>query len=106
LASDPAWAFVFAPLLAAAYLVTVTSLSTILQEHVDEETRGRVMALWLMGFAGAAPVGVLVGGVVARVTSIRVVLIVGTVVSLAMALVAERRGLTATADAPRHRQSG
>jgi hypothetical protein len=40
----------------------ITSLSTVLQEHVDNAVRGRVMALWIMGFGGSVGVGALVWG--------------------------------------------
>ena len=45
-----------------AYFVVITSLSTVLQQHVDDAVRGRVMALWIMGFGGTVPVGVLIAG--------------------------------------------
>jgi MFS family permease len=45
-----------------AYFVVITSLSTVLQEHVDNAVRGRVMALWIMGFGGSVGVGALVWG--------------------------------------------
>ena len=45
-----------------AYFVVVTSLSTLLQERVDDKRRGRVMALWIMGFGGTVPLGVLAAG--------------------------------------------
>ena len=44
------------------HLVTVTSLNTTVQLLVDEEVRGRVMAIWVMGFTLANPVGVLLQG--------------------------------------------
>ena len=38
-----------------AYFTTVTSLSTVLQAELDDRVRGRVMALWIMGFGGTVP---------------------------------------------------
>jgi MFS family permease len=45
-----------------SYFVVVTCLSTVLQEHLDDRQRGRVMALWIMGFGGTVPLGVLAAG--------------------------------------------
>jgi MFS family permease len=57
-----ALAFVIAPVLGFAYFVVITSLSTVLQEHLDDAVRGRVMALWIMSFGGTVPIGVALGG--------------------------------------------
>jgi MFS family permease len=67
-----------------AYFVTVTSLSTALQAHIADEVRGRVMALWIMGFGGTVPIGLLVGGSLATATSVRAVVLGGAVVALAI----------------------
>src|SRR5205085_3559678 len=40
-----------------AYFAAVTSLSTALQEHLDDRVRGRVMALGVMAFGGMVPLG-------------------------------------------------
>ena len=75
------------------YFGTVTSLSTVLQSHLDESVRGRVMALWIMGFGGTVPIGLLVGGVLADRTSVTTVMLVGAVVCLVLAAVTDlRRG--------------
>lgn len=55
-------AFVVAPALGFAYFLVITSLSTIMQEHLDDSVRGRVMAVWVMSFGGTVPIGVAVGG--------------------------------------------
>ena len=89
LARTPALAFVLAPVLGYAYFVVITSLSTVLQEHVDDAVRGRVMALWIMGFGGTVPVGVLLAGPLAAATSITVVLLFGAGVALVLALYAD-----------------
>jgi predicted MFS family arabinose efflux permease len=85
LVRSPAAAFVVSPLLGYAYFVVITSLSTVLQEHVDDAVRGRVMALWIMGFGGTVPVGVLLAGPIAAATSITFVLVVGAVVAVGLA---------------------
>lgn len=89
LVRSPAGGFVVAPILGYAYFVVITSLSTVLQEHVDDAVRGRVLALWIMGFGGTVPVGVLVAGPVAQATSITLVILVGAVVAIALALYAD-----------------
>ncbi|HVC67852.1 MAG TPA: MFS transporter [Acidimicrobiales bacterium] len=71
-----------------AYFVTVTSLSTALQAHIADEIRGRVMALWIMGFGGTVPLGLLLGGALATATSVRDVVVGGAVVALALGALA------------------
>jgi len=71
-----------------AYFVTVTSLSTALQAHIADEIRGRVMALWIMGFGGTVPLGLLLGGALATATSVRDVVVGGAVVALALGVLA------------------
>ncbi len=85
LVRTPAAAFAIAPVLGYAYFVVITSLSTVLQEHVDDAVRGRVMALWIMGFGGTVPVGVLLAGPLSSATSISFVLLVGAVVAIGLA---------------------
>jgi MFS family permease len=72
-------AYPIAAMLGFAYLATVTSLSTVLQEEVDDAQRGRVVSLWQMGFGGVVPIGLLVAGPIAEATSIRFVLVYGAV---------------------------
>ena len=47
------------------FIVSVSSLSTLMQMRLPAVLRGRVMALWLMGFVGSRPIGALAVGVVA-----------------------------------------
>jgi sugar phosphate permease len=75
-------------LLGMAYFVTVTSLSTALQAHIADEVRGRVMALWIMGFGGTVPLGLLVGGAIASATSVAAVVVGGAVAALVIGIVA------------------
>jgi MFS family permease len=69
-----------------AYFIVITSLSTVLQEHLDNSERGRVMALWIMGFGGLVPVGVLIAGGVENLTSITAVILAGAVWAVVLAL--------------------
>ena len=41
--------------LGAVYFAVITSLSTVLQQDLDDSVRGQVMALWIMGFGGTVP---------------------------------------------------
>jgi len=71
-----------------AYFVTVTSLSTALQAHISDDVRGRVMALWIMGFGGTVPLGLIVGGAIASATSVTAVVEAGAVAALIIGVLA------------------
>lgn len=51
--------------------------------------QARVIALWIMGFGGTVPVGVLVAGPIARATSITFIVLDGAVVAIALAFYAD-----------------
>jgi len=87
-------AYPVALLLGGSYFTVTTGMVTALQEHLDDAVRGRVMALWMMGFGGTVPLGLLWFGKVADVlsanghataTTLTGVLVIGAVVALAMA---------------------
>jgi MFS family permease len=80
----PAPAYPIAIALGYAYFVVITSLSTVLQDHLRDEVRGRIMALWIMAFGGTVPLGVLAGGYAVHVTSLTVVLLIGAAVALGL----------------------
>ncbi len=82
-ADAPAYPLGF--VLGFSYFLVITSLATVLQENVDDGIRGRIMALWIMGFGGIVPVGVLVGGFVASYTSVTLVLLIGAAAALVLA---------------------
>ena len=79
-------AFPVAFVLGYSYFLVITSLSTVLQEHIDSSVRGRVMALWIMGFGGAVGVGALVWGPLAH-RSIGTLLLVGAVWAIVLSFV-------------------
>ena len=81
-------------LLGGAYFTTVTGMVTALQEHLDDAVRGRVMALWMMGFGGTVPLGLLAFGKLADVlapsrhaspATLDAVLFMGAAMALGMA---------------------
>ena len=78
------------------YFLVITSLATVLQENVDDSSRGRIMALWIMGFGGIVPVGVLIGGFVANYTSVTLVLLIGAAAALLLAPYAKLDALVAS----------
>jgi MFS family permease len=78
-------AYPVAAALGFAYFAVITSLSTILQEHLDDVIRGRVMALWIMAFGGTVPLGTLAAGPIAEATSISAVVVGGAAVALGLA---------------------
>ncbi|MFI5235941.1 MAG: MFS transporter [Gemmatimonadales bacterium] len=53
------------PLVGAGMMVAMAAVNTIIQTMVEERLRGRVMAFYAMAFLGTAPIGSLLGGVVA-----------------------------------------
>lgn len=85
----PAYGVVF--LVGLAYFAVITSLSTVLQQRLDDSNRGRVMALWMMGFGGTVPVGNLIAGPVIEATSVTGVVLAGAVVAVALAWYADLR---------------
>lgn len=80
-----------------AYFVVITSLSTVLQQHLDDAVRGRIMALWIMAFGGTVPIGVVLAGFVVDPIGITTVLLLGSAVALALALYAKLEPLGAPA---------
>jgi predicted MFS family arabinose efflux permease len=86
---DPAYPVVFA--VGLFYFTTVTSLSTRLQEQLDDAVRGRVMALYMMGFGGTVPLGLLVGGQIADASSVSAVVIGGGAIAVLLAFAARPR---------------
>ena len=60
-----------------AYFAVITSLSTVLQQRLDDSNRGRVMALWIMGFGGTVPIGNLIAGPLIEATSVTAVILAG-----------------------------
>jgi MFS family permease len=84
-------AFPVVALVGAFYFAMLTALSTAMQERLSDEVRGRVMALWIMGFGGTVALGNLIGGPVADAVGTRVLLLAGAVVAIGLAGYADVR---------------
>jgi MFS family permease len=66
-AQSPAfgWAVVCIGLAGACFLAVISTLNTTVQLLVDERLRGRIMAIYVMAFTAAYPIGSLIQGAVA-----------------------------------------
>jgi hypothetical protein len=80
------------------YFAMITSLSTALQARLDDSVRGRVMALWIMGFGGTVGVANLFIGPVIDATSVTAVLLFNAAVALGLCFYADVRVPEGSAD--------
>ena len=79
----PAYPTIFC--LGAVYFAVITSLSTVLQAELEDAVRGKVMALWIMGFGGTVPFGGLGAGAIMEHTGVTPVMVFGAAVAVALA---------------------
>jgi MFS family permease len=89
-------AYVNVAVVGAFYFAFITALNTTLQARLAENVRGRVMALWMMGFGGTVGVGNLLIGPVVEAIGITNVLLFGAAVALVLAWYADVRPPTDT----------
>ena len=76
------------------YLMTVAGTTTAIQLEVDDEHRGRVMALWSIAFLGLRPFGALLDGFVGHEVGLRqaVLLMAAPAIAVAIAFaIADKR---------------
>jgi MFS family permease len=90
-AGTPAVAYPAVFVAGGSYFVLVTALMTTLQMRVADEVRGRVMGLWMMGWAGLVPLGGLVAGPIIDAVGIVPVLLFGAVVASGLAVAVDLR---------------
>jgi len=64
----------------------LTSLTTLIQQQVPEELRGRIMALWGVAFLGSRPLAAGVTGAITDASSVTIALLTVTIVLLLGAL--------------------
>ena len=77
--------------LGLGFMVQFTMINTLLQTRVDDQLRGRVMALYTLTFFGFAPLGNLAIGALAQSIGISDSILVFAVLSLALTLIVLRR---------------
>ena len=68
------------------YFGTATSVMTVLQTRLADNVRGRVMALWFMGFGGTVPLSALLYGPLLDRTNSTLVLGISAACALGLAL--------------------
>lgn len=72
----------------------LTGLSTVVQERAPQELRGRIMALWLVGFLGSRPIAAALLGGAADATNVQVAFAVAAALALGVALLCRPAKLT------------
>jgi MFS family permease len=73
------------------YFAFITALNTTMQARLQENVRGRVLALWMMGFGGTVGIGNLLIGPVVAAVGITNVLLFGAGVAMVLAWYADVR---------------
>jgi predicted MFS family arabinose efflux permease len=91
LLGNPAPGFPIVLIVGFCYFATVTSLSTVLQQRLDDRVRGRVMAIWVMSFGGTVPIGALIAGPIIDATSITAVVLAGALIAALLVPFADLR---------------
>ena len=87
----PLPAYFVVAVVGAFYFAFITALNTALQTRLADAVRGRVMALWIMGFGGTVALGNLLVGPVVSAVGITDVLLFGAAVAVALAWYADVR---------------
>jgi predicted MFS family arabinose efflux permease len=88
---EPVPACALVAVVGAFYFAFITALNTTLQARLDESVRGRVMALWMMGFGGTVGLGNLIIGPLVTEVGITSVLLFGAGVAVVLAGYADVR---------------
>jgi MFS family permease len=73
------------------YFAFITALNTTLQSRLEDAVRGRVMALWIMGFGGTVALGNLIAGPMVGAVGITNVLLFGSGIALLLSWYADVR---------------
>jgi MFS family permease len=97
LAPSIAVALPFLGLAGAAFLSSNAAATTRLQLEVEEEHRGRVMALWGIAFIGTRPLASLVDGVLAAAIGLRTTIVLFGALALVAAAAMSSRALRRSA---------
>lgn len=86
-------ALVFFGVVGCGFMVTLTAATTLIQERVPALLRGRVMALWFMGFIGSRPLAATLDGWLADTYSLATALIVTSCLLVALLIAFQPRRL-------------
>lgn len=97
---SPVLAYPVVVLVGASYFGMVTALNTVLQRRLADHERGRVMALWMMGFGGTVSLANVAFGPLVDGVGLRPVMLGGAAVALALAWYADLRAVAAPGGAP------
>ncbi|MBL8533022.1 MAG: MFS transporter [Betaproteobacteria bacterium] len=89
------------PFIGFGIIVTAASVNVMLQTTTPEPIRARVIGLYLASFLGMAPFGALSAGLLAEITSVRVVLSLGGGTCMAASLAFAAWTWRASFDIPR-----
>ena len=92
LATAVAFALVALAVAGVGYLLTIIVATTAIQLGVDDEHRGRIMALWSIAFLGLRPFGSLIDGAVGHTAGLRPAALLMAAPALAVAAVFGLRG--------------
>ncbi len=77
--------------LGVGFMVQFTMINTLLQTRVDDQMRGRVMALYTLTFFGFAPLGNLAIGALAQSIGLSDLILIFAVLCLALTLIVLRK---------------
>jgi MFS family permease len=88
---SPAPAYGVVIVLGALYFGSVTALNTAMQARLANHERGRVMALWMMGFGGAVSVANLVLSPLVDAVGMPPLMLAGAVVAVGLSRYADLR---------------
>jgi MFS family permease len=69
------------------FMLTLNMTQTLIQMNVEDHLRGRVMGIYTFAFFGMMPVGALLGGTLAELTSEPLTVLIGGTVSLIFAVI-------------------
>jgi MFS family permease len=86
IATAPALALTGFTLSGLGFGWAMTGLSTVVQERAPEELRGRIMALWLVGFLGSRPIAAALLGGTADAVSVQAAFAVAAALTAVVAL--------------------
>lgn len=92
------FAYAILPLLGFGVIMVFSGSNTMIQMQVEDEFRGRVMAIYVMAFLGVAPLGSLAAGALAELMGVRFVLSVFGLLVVLASLAYRRAGAAFNSD--------